>query len=110
MELDRAAYQLFTEMYTKRVSEPTSECKKRTLDEMLGVFGEHNVLSNCFSIFYRKCVEHGCEKYSEDKTGNCIAHGGGNRCVIEGCEKYARGKINKCRKHGGGKMPPYGST
>jgi hypothetical protein len=32
-------YQLFIEMYTKRVSEHTSACKKRTLDEMLAPAG-----------------------------------------------------------------------
>ena len=75
---------------------------KRTLHEMLDVPGEANGLFNRRSK-RRKCVEHGCEKVSQGKSGKCIQHGGGKRCVIKDCPRGAQGKTDKCKAHGGGK-------
>ena len=88
-----------SKMYTKRVSEHTSACKKRTLDEMLGLFDEPYIQSK--NRRYRKCVEPGCTKFSQGKSGKCAKHGGGKLCIEPGCTKYAQGKPGKCIRHGG---------
>ena len=91
-----------SKMYTKRVSEHTSVCNKRTLDEMLGLFDEPYIQSK--NRRYRKCVEPGCTKFSQGRSVKCVKHGGGTKCIEPGCTKYARGKSDNswtCRKHGG---------
>ena len=51
----------------------------------------------------KKCIEPGCEKFAQEKSNKCVAHGGGKRCIEPGCQASAQGKTDKCIAHGGGK-------
>ena len=51
----------------------------------------------------KPCIEPGCQAGAQDKTGRCLAHGGGKRCIEPGCQKSAQGKPDKCKAHGGGR-------
>jgi len=95
-------YQLHTKMYTKRVSEHTLLCKKRTLDEMLGLFDEPNTQSKYAK--HKQCIEPGCAKFAKGKSGRCVKHGGERKfCIEPGCTKLAQGKSGRCKGHGGEK-------
>jgi len=59
----------------------------------------------CVPIKKRKrrgCIEPNCTAYARDKTGKCVAHGGGNRCDELNCQASAQGTTGKCVAHGGG--------
>ena len=51
----------------------------------------------------KRCSEPDCKSKARDKSGKCVAHGGGKRCIEEGCHSCAVGKTDKCIAHGGGK-------
>ena len=51
----------------------------------------------------KRCNEPDCKKGADGKTDKCVAHGGGKRCNEPNCKSSALGKSDKCRIHGGGK-------